>query len=166
MKKLLSAFLIITTLMAARIWFDFSSPLTAYILEELGGGNGIGFSFGCECFKLPPFELSYFDVLGRKYISIKPIMLEGEVKRIGDFKVDLLFVTGIDGSFPEYALGVYLTTGVAGVYETSGKRGVFVKIAFEVGIRTSLLGNGFSPYYIKIVGPLVIRPALIVGGKF
>ena len=166
MKRLLSVFLITTTLLATRIWFDFSSPLTAYILEELGGGNGIGFSLGCECFKLPPFELSYFDVLGKKYISIKPLMLEGEVKKIEDFKVDLIFVMGIDGSLPEYALGAYLATGVAGVYETPGKKGVFVKMAFEVGIRTNLLGNDFSPYYIRLVGPLVIRPALIVGGKF
>ncbi len=170
MKKILIIAVVISTItFAGKIWFDFSTPLSAYIQAAIKGENWFGASIGMSVWNIPQFEITYMKIGNDHYVLLKPLMLEGEVSKIRDqFKLKAILNAGLDGSYPYYNVNTYLTTGLEISYETPGSRGVFFNLCFELGIDLELLEGSkkFSPYYIQIFGPLVVKPSLIVGGKF
>lgn len=170
MKKILIAVVILSTVaLAGKIWFDFSTPLSAYIQAAIKGEDWFGASVGMSLWKIPQFEITYMKIGGDHYFLLKPLMLEGVVSKVDDqFKLKAILNAGIDGSYPDYDVNTYLTTGLEISYETIGYQGVFFNLCFEFGIDLELFKGSekFSPYYIQIFGPLVVRPSLIVGGKF
>ncbi len=171
MRKTGTLLLIISSLLfAGKIWFDFSTPLSAYIQSTIKNEDGLGVSIGVKIWKIPQFELTYMRIGNDHYILLKPLMLEGEISSMysKQFKMQALLNLGIDGSYPDYSSSAYLTTGIEMSYETAGNQGVFFKLCLESGIRLELLQgiNKFSPYYIQLIGPIVIKPSMIIGGKF
>ncbi len=171
MKRIFLLIVLISSFVfAGKIWFDFSTPLSAYIQAAVKDRDWFGISIGMQLWKVPQFEVTYIRIGEDHYALLKPIMLEGEISSVhsNQIKLSALLNIGIDGSYPGYGSGAYLTTGVDLSYATSGRQGVFFKLCIEAGIRLELnKGTGdFSPYYIQIFGPLVMKPSMIIGGKF
>ena len=171
MKKIvLFTILISSFVFAGKIWFDFSTPLSAYIQAAVKNKDWFGASAGMQIWKIPQFEVTYVRIGEDHYALLKPIMLEGEITSVqsDQIKMNALLNIGIDGSYPGYSSGDYLTTGIDLYYETAGRQGVFFKLCIEAGVRLELNKGTkiFSPYYIQIFGPLVMKPSLIIGGKF
>ena len=154
---------------AGKVWFDFSTPLSAYIQGTIKGEDWFGASVGMAFWKIPQFEVTYMRIGSDHYILLKPLMLEGDISSIYDqLKLKAILDAGIDGSYPSYDVNTYLTTGLEISYETVGQQGVFFDLCFEFGIGLEIFKGSerFSPYYIRIFGPLVAKPSMIVGGKF
>ena len=171
MKKIAIILMFISSLiLAGKIWFDFSTPLSAFIQGSIKDEDWFGISAGIQFWKIPQFEVTYMRIGSDHYLLFKPLMLEGEISSMysRQLKMQALLNLGMDGTYPDYSSNAYLTTGIEMSYETAGNQGVFFKLCFEAGVRLELFKgtSDCSPYYIRIFGPLVIKPSMVIGGKF
>jgi hypothetical protein len=165
---------------ASEIWFDFSTPLMVYIYGSALDMYGLGVGMGWKIFDSPRMEVVYIrltsDSSSLNYIALKPLIFHGTLEKFTqNFSLFGDVAIGFDSVFTEEPLkdpSFYLTlsSGVGVEYSSVEKQGVLARIKMEVVIRMRITKSGIvdeiSPYYIKLIGPLHIRPAALLGGKF